>query len=124
MGGAYRNYDYFFFLALTLGIGGSLACYLNRKDVYKKCIIYEEIMSDIVEESNEMFQALNIPLSFVPGAIKTLDTHSQKKMFDKNIKEVETITKEELKVADEIFKELDIPIKVEMTVQDLVSLFH
>ena len=81
-------------------------------------------MSNIVDQSDEMFQALNIPLSFAPGAIKTLDTHSQKKMFDKNIKEVETITQEELKVADEIFNELDIPIKAEMTVQDLIRLIH
>ena len=100
-----------------------MACYLDSKDLYKKCILYADIMANTEKETNEMFEALNIPLEFVPEALKALDTHSQKNMFDKNFSEDWT---EELlwKEVDEIFNELDIPIKISMSVNDLSEIIH
>jgi hypothetical protein len=63
-------------------------------------------------------------LEFVPEALKALDTHSQKKMFDKKITEIESVGKEDWKEADEIFNDLDIPIKISMSVNDLSEIIH
>ena len=91
-----------------------MACYLKTKHLYKKCVLYEEIIANVVEKTNTLFEALNIPLEFVPEALKALDTHSQKNMFDKKITED---WNEELlwNEVDEIFNELDIPIKISMS---------
>ena len=100
-----------------------MACYLDSKDLYKKCILYADIMANTEKETNELFEALNIPLEFVPEALKALDTHSQKNMFDKKITED---WNEELlwNEVDEIFNELDIPIKISMSVNDLSEIIH
>ena len=100
-----------------------MACYLDSKDLYKKCILYADIMANTEKETNELFEALNIPLEFVPEALKALDTHSQKNMFDKKINED---WNEELlwNEVDEIFNELDIPIKISMSVNDLSEIIH
>ena len=80
-------------------------------------------MKNTEKETNEMFEALNIPLEFVPQALKALDTHSQKNMFDKKINED---WNEELlwNEVDEIFNELDIPIKISMSVNDLSEIIQ
>ena len=100
-----------------------MACYLDSKDLYKKCILYADIMANTEKETNELFEALNIPLEFVPEALKALDTHSQKNMFDKKITED---CNEELlwNEVDEIFNEIDIPIKISMSVNDLSEIIH
>ena len=100
-----------------------MACYLDSKDLYKKCVLYTDIMANTEKETNELFEALNIPLEFVPEALKALDTHSQKNMFDKKINED---WNEELlwNEVDEIFNELDIPIKMSMSVNDLSEIIH
>ena len=101
-----------------------MACYLDSKDLYKKCILYADIMANTEKETNELFEALNIPLEFVPQALKALDTHSQKNMFDKKITE-DYWTEEWLwNEVDEIFNELDIPIKISMSVNDLSEIIH
>ena len=101
-----------------------MACYLDSKDLYKKCILYANIMANTEKETNELFEALNIPLEFVPEALKALDTHSQKNMFDKKITE-DYWTEEWLwNEVDEIFNELDIPIKISMSVNDLSEIIH
>ena len=100
-----------------------MACYLDSKDLYKKCVLYADIMANTEKETNELFEALNIPLEFVPEALKALDTHSQKNMFDKKI--TEDWTEEWLwNEVDEIFNELDIPIKISMSVNDLSEIIH
>ena len=101
-----------------------MACYLKSKHLYKKCVLYEEIIANVVEETNTLFEALNIPLEFVPKAIKALEVHSQKKMFDKAITDVEVITDEDWNDVDDILKEIDIPIKISMTVAELSELIH
>jgi hypothetical protein len=63
-------------------------------------------------------------LEFVPEALKALDTHSQKKMFDKAITKIESVEEEDWKEADVIFDELDIPIKISMSVSDLSEIIH
>ena len=101
-----------------------MACYLDSKDLYKKCILYANIMANTEKETNELFEVLNIPLEFVPEALKAMDTHSQKNMFDKKITE-DYWTEEWLwNEVDEIFNELDIPIKISMSVNDLSEIIH
>ena len=63
-------------------------------------------------------------MEFIPEALKALDTHSQKKMFDKKITEIESVGKEDWKEADGIFNDLDIPIKISMSVNDLSEIIH
>ena len=101
-----------------------MACYLKTKHLYKKCVLYEEIMANVVEETNTLFEALNIPLEFVPEAIKALEVHSQKKMFDKAITDVQVITDEDWNDVDDFLKEIDIPMKISMTVAELSELIH
>ena len=98
-----------------------MACYLDSKHLYKKCILYADIMANTEKETNELFEALNIPLEFVPVALQALDTHSQKKMFDKAITKIESV---DWKEVDGIFEELDIPIKISMSVNDLSEIIH
>ena len=105
-------------------MGASLACYLNKKDIYKRCILYEEMMSNISEETNELFKVLDIPINFVEESIKALESHSQKKMFDKAVRDVEVVTENDLNEADKIFHELDIPVKIAMSVQEMSNLIH
>ena len=45
-------------------------------------------------------------------------------MFDKKITEIESVGKEDWKEADEIFNDLDIPIKISMSVNDLSEIIH
>ena len=105
-------------------MGASLACYLNKKDIYKRCILYEEMMSNISEETNELFKVLDIPINFAEESIKALESHSQKKMFDKAVRDVEVVTENDLNEADKIFLELDIPVKIAMSVQEMSNLIH
>ena len=63
-------------------------------------------------------------MEFVPEALKALDTHSQKNMFDKAITKIESVEEEDWKEADVIFDELDIPIKISMSVSDLSEIIH
>ena len=82
------------------------------------------MMPNIVEETDQLFKALDIPTNFAQEAIKALETHSQKKMFDKAIKDAEIVTEKDWKNADDIFNELNIPVKIAMTVQELSNLIH
>ena len=77
----------------------------------------------VEEETQKLFQALDIPLEFVSEAIKALEKHSQNSIFD-NAKNVQLVGNEEWKITDEIFKELDLPIRTSMTVQEISNLVH
>ena len=45
-------------------------------------------------------------------------------MFDKKITEIESVGKEDWKEADGVFNDLDIPIKISMSVNDLSEIIH
>ena len=45
-------------------------------------------------------------------------------MFDKKITEIESVEKEDWEEADIIFDELDIPMKISMSVSDLTEIIH
>ena len=35
-----------------------MACYLGSKDLYKKCILYDDIMANTEKQTTELFEAL------------------------------------------------------------------
>ena len=35
-----------------------MACYLGSKDLYKKCLLYDDIMANTEKETTELFEAL------------------------------------------------------------------
>ena len=35
-----------------------MACFLGSKDLYKKCLLYDDIMANTEKETTELFEAL------------------------------------------------------------------
>ena len=47
-----------YLLGLALSFGTSMACFLGSKDLYKKCLLYDDIMANTEKETTELFEAL------------------------------------------------------------------
>lgn len=109
----------------ALGYGAVIACYLMHKDIYTAVLIYEEMIKAIEPITKSLFEKLNISTKYVPEAITALETHSQNNMFGSSaLSSEDLITSEDWARADGIFQELEIPIKISMTMEDLSKLVH
>ena len=107
---------------VTLAAGASLAGFMENKNIYDFVAIYEEMMEDIEQKITEMFETFDIPKSHVSEAVKALDTHSQKKMFD-NVKSQSSIVQEkEWVLADQILEELNLPFRISMDKDEFIRL--
>ena len=48
----------FYLLGIALSFGTSMACFLGSKDLYKKCLLYDDLMANTEKETTELFEAL------------------------------------------------------------------
>ena len=107
---------------VTLAAGASLAGFMENKSMYDFIAIYEEMMEDVEQKITEMFEVFDIPKSLVSEAVKALDTHSQKKMFDNEKSQASIVQDKEWIKADQILEELNLPFRISLEKDDFIKL--
>jgi len=106
------------------GYAACIAGYLENKSMYKITVVYEEIMKDVERKTAEMFQALGIPLEHVSESIKALSVHSQHNMFDNTKGDHGPINELEWSKVEDIFRDINVPLELSMTINDLSNIVH
>ncbi len=93
--------------------------YLKYKKLYKRCILYEDLVSDPVGETTKMFEALGVPTEHVSRALTAMERHSQNHVFgDPNVIKYKKLTKEQLDEVRKAFKDMRTPFDLEISVDD------
>ncbi len=111
--------------SLAISHGAVMANFLLDKKIYTHAITYEEMMEDIQGSTMTLFDKLGIDASLVPQAITALNKHSQNNLFGSNNDNPDDlITKTDWEIADEIFKDLRVPLSTSMTNEELFQLVH
>ena len=94
----------------------------SNREKYHHVAIYEEMTQNFEREIVKMFHPLDIPAEFVPRALSALSKHSQNKYFGgSELNREELISDKDWQKADAIFQELNVPIKIGMSVNELVE---
>ena len=92
------------------------------REKYHHVAIYEEMTQNFEEETLKLFDNLDIPVEFVPKALTALNKHSQNKYFGgSELNKEELISETDWQKADDIFEELKVPIRIGMSVNELVE---
>ena len=106
----------------SLSYAAVIEGYLLSKDMYHYVAIYEEMTQNFEDQTQKLFETLEVPIEFVPKALTALSKHSQNKFFGgSELNKEELVTEEDWQKADAIFEELKVPIRIGMSVQDLVE---
>ncbi len=99
-------------------MGGALLSYLNNRDIYAHHVFYEELIDDVANQTRTMFGKLQVPDQFVAQAITAMRKHSQNHMFgDGALNTADLIPKKDWDEAEEVFKEIKLPVSASMTVE-------
>ncbi len=112
--------------SLALSHGAVMANYLMHKEIYTHSVTYEEMMRDIELETKRLFSKLDVPEAFVNQAITALNKHSQNNIFGPNVNNEDVMFPKGTgwDLAESIFKELDVPLSVAMSLEELLALMH
>ncbi len=105
--------------------GATVDFYLRHKDIYKCCILYEDLVADTESETRRLFMALDLSEDLVPYAMEAMKTHSQGNFFgdpnkDKRKKELNDKDFEEI---NEAFRDIKVPLDTNMSVEAFKELF-
>ena len=102
-----------------------MACYLLHKDIYQHVVVYEEMISNIISGTKLLFEKLDFPADYVPETLTALTKHSQNNIFGtSDMNKNELISQEDWIKADNVFQELDVPIKVNMKMDEFSKIFE
>ena len=94
-----------------------------NKNIYSHVVIYEKLIKNVIEETNSLFKKLKVPLVYVTDAITALDKDSQGNVFGISGKN-RTDSIKNWKIVDDIFKELDLPMSSDKTIEEISSLLR
>ncbi len=105
--------------------GSKVGFYLKHKELYKCCILYEDLISDTESVIRRLFEALDLSEDLVGYALEAMKTHSQGNFFgdpkkDKRKKELNDKDFEEI---NEAFREIHVPLNTNMSLESFKELF-
>ena len=104
----------------VLGYGAVIAAYLMNQEIYSHFVLYENLMENVQEETKTLFKKLDLPLEYVAKALKALNKHSQGNVFGSSDENKETLI-EDWEGVDTIFKQLDVPFRVNMSIEEMTK---
>ena len=107
----------------VLGYGAVVAGYLLNKEIYSHFVVYEKLMKNVQEEAKTLFKKLDLPLEYVTEALTALNKHSQGNVFGSSDENKETLI-EDWEGVDTIFKQLDVPFRVNMNIDDMTKIMN
>ena len=107
----------------VLGYGAVIAAYLMNQEIYSHFVLYENLMENVQEETKTLFKRLDLPLEYVTEALTALNKHSQGNVFGSSDENKETLI-EDWEGVDTIFKQLDVPFKVNMNIDDMTKIMN
>ncbi len=97
----------------------AVLAYLKYKKFYKRCVLYEDLLADPVGETTKMFEALGVPTEHVSRALTAMERHSQNHVFgDPNEVKYKKLTKEQLNIVRNAFKNMRTPFDLETSVDE------
>ena len=109
-----------------LMLGASLMNFLRYKHLYTYSIVYEDMMSNTKVELEKMYNKLDIPTELVSKAMEALKVHSQRGVFTNKVqvksKGGKIFTDSDWEICDSLFEDLGLPIKQNMSIEDLRNL--
>ena len=108
---------------LGLGYGSVIIGYLMNQEIYSHFVVYEKLMENVQEEAKTLFKKLDLPLEYVTEALTALDKHSQGNVFGSCDENKETLI-EDWEGVDTIFKQLDVPFRVNMNIDDMTKIMN
>ena len=107
----------------VLGYGAVIAAYLMNQEIYSHFVVYENLMENVQEETKTLFKKLDLPLEYVTEALTALNKHSQGNVFGSSDENKETLI-EDWEGVDTIFKQLDVPFRVNMNIDDMTKIMN
>ena len=106
--------------------GASLINFLHHKNLYIHSIVFEDMMKNTKDELEKMYKKLDIPTELVDKAMEALKVHSQRGVFTSNVlvksKNKTIFSESDWESCDSVFEELKLPIKKDMSIDDLRDL--
>ena len=105
---------------LGLSYGSVIVGYLMNKEIYSHFVVYEKLMENVQEEAKTLFKKLDLPLEYVTEALTALNKHSQGNVFGSSDENKETLI-EDWEVVDNIFKQLNVPFRVNMSIEEMTK---
>ena len=88
--------------------------------MYHSVVVYELMTKNFEEETRQLFHTLDVPIEFVPKALTALSKHSQNKFFGgSELNKEELISTQDWMKADAIFQNLNVPVRISMTADEL-----
>ena len=101
---------------------GSTLCYIRDRDIYDKLVIYEELVTNLEQETKSLFEACNCPVDEdnLGKAMGALDKHSQGNLFDRDShKGMEFVNQKGWERARQIFKEIKLDLDPQANLNEL-----
>ena len=102
-------------------LGSSMLHFLRHKNIYTHSVVYEDLMKNTKDELKSLFEKVGIPAEFVAYAIKALKFDAQKGTFGKR-GTTKLFSETDWEKCDEIFKDIDVPITKDMSIEQLREL--
>merc|ERR1719507_2790427 len=97
--------------------------FIYHKHLYVHSVVYEDMMKTTNEVLTEMYNKLDIPTELVSKAMEALKVHSQRGVFTNNVlvksKGGKIFTDSDWEICDSLFEDLGLPIKQNMSIEDL-----
>ena len=97
--------------------------FISSKQIYSHVKVFEEAMQDINLSTTKLFQDLDVPTEFVPLALTALNKNSQNDLFE-SMSSDGLISEQDWIKVDQIFQTFEIPMRVDMTLDQLISLVN
>ena len=95
---------------------------MKSKWIFEHVFVYEEIMRDPALGVTKMFQALNIPLDFIPVALSAFEKHSQN-LWSITNDHIE-LSNDEIARINAIYAKFCVPINQDMSLEDLLKVLN
>ena len=92
--------------------------YIKNKKLYEKAILYEDLCKNPKEVISDVFSALNISLDNTPLALRALERDSQQGFFGKRGVYIEKDLSTIMDLVDKKFKQYDINMKVDISMEE------
>ena len=97
--------------------------FISSKQIYSHVKVFEEAMQDVNLSTTKLFQDLDVPTEFVPLALTALNKNSQNDLFE-SMSSDGLISEQDWIKVDQVFQTFEIPMRVDMTLDQLISLVN
>ena len=100
--------------------------YSSNKHIYSHVNIYEEMMQNRELACMKLFQNLNISTDFVPKALTAFQNHSQRNVsgYAGSSNREELISSQEWTRVDQLFELFELPLTLNMDIEQFSLIIH